>query len=170
MPVASIESVMTELFTAPLEAAVNADREYRKTWTRWMKDQLTLVSVPSPNPASPPALRDGVKIDDILKTAPAVSLDGVIDLSITMRIASVKQKEGSLGIGLGLGPVNATGSFGFMSRTAEESVFQVQARFTLSNTGRDLSGELAKAGLTPVDIPSMENAIKLLPPPPEPKK
>jgi hypothetical protein len=151
MSTASIRDVMTELFTAPLEAAVAAERGYREAWAQWMKDQADLAKN-----------NRNVSIPEILRDAPAVSLDGIVEMSVTMRIASVRQREGSVGLGVGLGPVHATGSFGFISKTAEESIFQAQAKFTLSNTDRNLTAVLAKSGLAPANLDDMDNAIKLL--------
>ncbi|NJM55608.1 MAG: hypothetical protein HC841_06570 [Verrucomicrobiae bacterium] len=168
MATASISKIMSELFTAPLDAVVNSEAEYRRIWVRWLRERLELVTEKAADGTT--RLREGVNVAGLLTEAPAVSLDGVVEMSITMRIASVKQREGSLGIGVALAPAQVSGSFGFMSRTAEESVFQAQARFTLSNTERNLASELAGFGLKPADIASLENAMKLLSTTPPPAK
>jgi hypothetical protein len=49
-----------------------------------------------------------------------------------------------------------------MNRTTEESTFQAQAKFTLSNTKRDLSGLLGQYKLTPTDPATLTTAIQEL--------
>jgi hypothetical protein len=157
MSATSITNVMTELFSAPLEAAVKAETQYRRIWADWMTYQLALATKEDGK-----ELRDGVDLEELLKTAPVVSVDGTVELAITMRIAGVREFSGGLGVGLAIGPVYASGNFGFMSRTTEESVFQAQAKFTLSNTGKSLTGYLDQLKLTPAKPDEVVNAISEL--------
>lgn len=150
----SITNVMAEVFSAPLAAVVKAEAQYRRIWADWMASQLALVTE-----ADGKTLRPDVQLSEILKTAPAVNLDGEIELAITMRVAGVREVSGGLGVGLSLGPVYGSGNFGFMSRKTEESVFSVQAKFTLSNTGRDLTGLLAQMQIKAADPAEVANAI-----------
>jgi|GEM_PF-1000077 len=137
MSTTSITNVMAELFSAPLEAAVKAESQYRRIWADWMTFQLALATEKDGK-----SLRDGVDLKSLLSKAPAVTMDGVIELAITMRVAGVRETSTGIGFGLSIGPIYAAGNFGFMSRTTEESVFQAQAKFTLSNTEKDLTGYL----------------------------
>jgi len=157
---------MSELFSAPLDAAVNAEAAYRRIWTKWLQDQLPLVTVPVDpnNPTGARKFRDGFNVEKWLNSAPAVNIDGVINLAITMRIAGVREISGGVGAGLTLGPIYGSGSFGFVNRTSEESVFQANARFTLTNMNKDLSGLLEQCKLDPpkADSNDVNNAIALL--------
>lgn len=157
MSAASISAVLTDLFSAPLKAVVDAESKYRQIWADWMAFQMTLLTKEDGK-----TLRDGVNLADVLRTAPAVSLDGVIDLAITMRIASVKELSAGLDVSVGVGPVYASGNFGFMSRTTEESTFQAQAKFTLSNTQKNLATLLEQYKLTPTDPATLTKAVEEL--------
>jgi hypothetical protein len=157
MSAATISAVLTDLFSAPLQAVVDAEWKYRQVWADWMAFQMALLTKEDGK-----TLRDGVNLADVLRTAPAVSLDGVIELAITMRIASVKELSVGLGVSVGVGPVYASGNFGFMSRTTEESTFQAQAKFTLSNTQKNLTTLLEQWKLTPTDPATLTTAIQEL--------
>lgn len=157
MSTTSITNVMTELFYAPLEAAVQAEKQYRRIWADWMTFQLALATEDDGK-----TLRSGVDPKALLKTAPAVSMDGVIELAITMRVAGVKETRGKIGAGLSIGPIYTSGGFGFMSRTTEESVFQAHARFTLSNTGKNLTDYLEQYKLPVTRPEDVNSAIKEL--------
>ncbi len=148
---------MTKLFYAPLDAAVKAEKQYCRIWADWMTFQLALATEEDGK-----TLRSGVDLTALLKTAPAVSMDGVIELAITMRVAGVKETQGGLGIGLSIGPIYASGGFGFMSKTTEESIFQAHARFTLSNTGKNLTGYLGQYKLPVTKPEDVTSAIKEL--------
>lgn len=162
----SISSVYRELFQSPLKAVTDAEADYRKIWSAWLQDQLTLVTDQVPDPQNQgktiSKIREGVDFQQILKTAPVISLDGVIEVSITMRIASVREFDANLNVGISVGPVYASGGFGFKSSTSQESLFQASTRFTLSNQNMDLSKYLADRNISMANASDVQNAVKLL--------
>jgi hypothetical protein len=157
MSTANISAVLTDLFSAPLKAAVDAESKYRQAWADWLTFQMAILTKEDGK-----TLREGVKLEEVLRTAPVVSLDGTIELAISMRIAAVKELSAGLGVSVGVGPVYASGNFGFMSRTTEESTFQAQAKFTLSNTQKNLTSLLEQSKLTPTDPATLNTAIQEL--------
>lgn len=151
----SITKVLNELFTAPINAVTSAEAEYRKTWAKWLNSQLTLLK------DSGVAITSE-RLEKILDIAPVVGLDGVIEAGITMRIAEVRSSEGGLSAGLQLGPIHATGRFGFSNQSTQESVFQASTRYTISNQETNLKEYLANRGIEPTDESGLLNAIKFL--------
>ncbi len=132
---------MSALFSAPLEAVVDAEARYRQIWSKWIKDQMLFLGI-----------TDATKGDVLLKvldTAPVVTLDGKVETALTMRIASVSEHKGGLSAGLQVGPIFASGSYSMMKRSAEESVFQASTQFVISNQGSNLVDYLKSKGLTP---------------------
>lgn len=134
MSEASISTVFQDLFQAPLKAVTDAEARYRAIWADWIQMQYDLAFDKTKND-----WRAGVDFSKVMQTAPVISLDGVIEVGITMRIASVREISANLNIGISVGPIYASGGFGFMNRTTQESVFQASTRFTLSNQNKDLS-------------------------------
>ncbi|MDX8392405.1 MAG: hypothetical protein R8K53_07550 [Mariprofundaceae bacterium] len=153
---ASISSVIGDLFNAPLQAAVKADAEYMRIWAKWLefKKPLFLDGKGKPLP--------GVDISKMLETAPVVNLNGKIDLAITMRITDVKETNASLSGGLSVGPVFASGSFGFHSESTQESLFQAAASFLMSNQKKSLPNFLSDHNLTLTDGDSVTNIVNKL--------
>jgi len=153
---ASISSVMSDLFNAPLQAAVKADAEYLRIWAQWLrfKKSLFIESDGKPMP--------NIDIAKILETAPVVSLNGKVDMAITMRITDVSKSEGSLSAGLSVGPIFASGSFGFHSESTQESLFQAAASFLISNQEKSLPNFLADYHLPLTDGKEVDNVIAKL--------
>ena len=149
---AGIVDVFGELFRTPLEAVVKAEREYFKIWAEWLEVQIKLLGE---NPT-------GDQIKALLEKAPSVQIDGFIDVGITMRIASVSEQKQGGTAGLKLGPIHASGSFGFAKSGSQESVFQTSARFTLSNHNSELSRYLEDRRLTPTSIEGLKEVKKIL--------
>jgi len=158
MSTISITNVLSELFSAPLRAVVNAESEYRKIWADWLESQLALIT----DPTDPKKFRTGFKAEEWLKTAPVVSVDGMINMAITMRVAGVQEKSYGGSAGLSLGPIYGSGGFGFVNRSTEESVFRANASFTLSNTGKDITALLGQHKLNPASPEQVQNAITAL--------
>ena len=155
MSSASIHSVITDLFNAPLQAAVKADAEYLKIWAKWLTFKKGLMF----NGDTP---IDGVDINEVLKTAPVVELNGNIDLAITMRIAEVKETSTSLSAGITVGPIYASGGYGMDKKSTQESIFQASSTFVLSNQKKDLTGFLKKHNLTIASASDVENVVAKL--------
>ena len=141
-PVVALESIINTLFTAPAEASVQTEREYLEIWAKYLDGISKEIAQRNP-PAStgagaaPKAALDeaGIKalIEYRLKMAPVLKFQGMIDLGITMRVASVEEKEGSLSAGVQVGAFQASGSFGFLSQSTQESVMQARASYSVAN-------------------------------------
>ncbi|WP_019617197.1 hypothetical protein [Psychromonas ossibalaenae] len=153
----SINSVITELFNAPLQAAVKADAEYLKIWAQWLTFKKSLMF--NKDNGMP---IEGIDIDEVLKTAPIVELNGNIDLAITMRIAEVKETNGSLSGGLSVGPIYASGTYGISKQSTHESLFQAASTFVLSNQKKDLADYLNKHSLTIATASDVDNVVTKL--------
>ncbi len=149
----SISDVFEDLFEAPLRAVTKAEAKYLKIWAEWLNIQLKLIGESTRSPE---------QITSLMSRAPTVTLDGSIDVGITMRIASVKKSEGGGSIGLQVGPVHASGAFGFSKTSTQESIFQASARFALSNNNADLSQFLSSQGLTPTSVEDLTKASELI--------
>ena len=156
MTTTSLTSVFRELFVAPLSAATSTEEDYRRIWADWLEQQKQLLSNDDGQ------LPSELDLEKILDLAPTVSLDGVIEVGITMRIASVKEYDVSLQTGLSLGPIYGSGGFGFVNRSSQESVFQASTRYTLSNFDRDLKKYLQDRNIQLTKPGDLENAVKML--------
>jgi hypothetical protein len=156
MGTTSLTNVFRELFVAPLSAATTTEEDYRRIWANWLDQQLKLLSDDSGE------LKPGVDLKKLLETAPVINLDGVIEVGITMRIASVKEFDATLQVGLSLGPIYGSGGFGFVNRTSQESVFQASTRYTISNFDRNLKKYLEDRNITLANPDEMKTAIEIL--------
>lgn len=154
----AISQVLGDLFRAPLKAAAEAERDYLEIWADWVEIQVKLIGDQVLTPE---------QITNLLNKAPTVKLDGFVDVGISMRIATVKQKDYGFGVGvsgasLGLAPVYASGSFGFSKTSSQESMFQASARFNVSNNNADLTQFLIDRGKNPVDVGELKGVSELL--------
>jgi hypothetical protein len=61
MSSANISAVLTDLFSAPLKAVVDAEAKYRQIWSDWMTFQMALLTKEDGK-----TLRDGVNLSDVL--------------------------------------------------------------------------------------------------------
>lgn len=156
MSTTSLTNVFRELFAAPLNAVTRTEKDYRQIWAEWLEDQLKLLVT------SDGKLRAGVDLQKVLDTAPIITLDGVIEVGITMRIASVQEFNASADVGLAVGPIFTSGGFGFMNRTSQESVFQASARYTISNHDKNLNKYLADRNIPVTNPKEVSSAIELL--------
>jgi hypothetical protein len=134
------------------------EEDYRRIWADWIERQLEMLR----DSEDRTKLRDGVGLESILKTAPVISLDGVIEVGITMRIASVQEFTAEARVGLAVGPIYGSGGFGFVNRTSQESVFQASTRYVISNFARDLQTYLSDRNIPVASVKDVENAIAFL--------
>ena len=152
----SISGVLKELCSAPLEAAVQAEADYRTIWLKWIEGEIAMINT----------LDDATKQDidwmKILGSAPAISVNSKVDLAITMRIASVKEVTAKGEVGLAVGPIHASGGVGFMSRSTTESTLQASTSVVLSNNEQNLLDYLGKHNITPTDPTQLDKAVALL--------
>ena len=150
-----VRGVLRELCTAPLDAAVKAEADYRAIWLEWLEEKIRIVKS-----------MEGVDLGDVWKklfeSAPAVSVNSRVDLAVTLRITSVKEFSAEGRIGLTVGPIYASGGFGFMSRTTTESTLQASTSVVLSNNEQNLLDYLGKHNIKSTDPNLPENAKKLL--------
>lgn len=156
MSTTSLTHVFRELFAAPLDAVTQSEADYRRIWADWLEGQLKLVSDKNGK------LKPGVDLAKLLDTAPIISLDGAIDVAITMRIASVNEFSVKGEGGMGVGPVYASGGFGFSNRSSQESLFQASTRYTMSNTNQNLKSYLTERNIPIANASDVNNAVALL--------
>lgn len=157
MATLSISKAFSDLFTAPLRAVVDAEKAYLEMWiTRLKVIQQTYVSGKGANRS----MVNGADLGTLLEQyVPVISLEGRIDTALTMRIAGVKETSGGLSAGLALGPIHASGSFGFVSRNTQESTFQASTSFALANKSFSLTDYLSAANLKMTDPKDLDAAI-----------
>ena len=156
MSTTSLQNVFRELFVAPLSAACKTEEDYRRIWADWLERQLKLLSDEQGN------LLPEVNVSHLIDIAPVINLDGTIEVGITMRISSAQEFNAELGVGLSVGPIYASGGFGFVNRTAQESVFQASARYALSNFDRNLRKYLEDRSITVTKPDELTKAIEML--------
>ena len=156
MSTTSLTNVFRELFVAPLNAVTRTESDYRQIWASWLEDQLNLLATPDGK------LREGVDLEKVLDKAPIINLDGVVEVGITMRIASVQEFSASADVGLAVGPIYGSGGFGFMNRTTQESIFQASTRYTLSNHEKNLKQYLKDRNIPVTDPNEVRGAIDIL--------
>jgi hypothetical protein len=164
MTTTSLTNVFRELFAAPMNAVTKTEEDYRRIWARWLEQKLALLTDKNGK------LRKGVDLTKMLDNAPVVSLDGVIEVGITMRIASVSEFNAEVEAGLGIGPIHASGGFGFVNRSSQESIFQASTRYTISNFNRDLKKYLEDSKIPVTNPDEVKKAIEILKSPLTPKK
>ncbi len=61
------------------------------------------------------------------------------DVSVVMRLTSATRSEGSMNLGLSVGPFSAGGSFGLIKESSSESVIQASAQYVISNSRGNVS-------------------------------
>ena len=152
----SVANVLTEMCSAPLDAAVKAEREYRAIWKEWLAEKIAWYNSLSD------AEKKQVNLSELLKVAPAIEANSRVDMAVTMRIASTKETSAGGKAGLAVGPFHVSGNFGTVSRSSEESVLQASTSVTLSNMGQDLSSYLSQHNIKPTDAAGLDQAIQFL--------
>lgn len=127
MAQSDLTDIITTLFTAPAEASVAAEKQYRRIWMQWLQKTMALLD------AAPEGSDKAKMLTQRLDLAPILKFEAAVDLGVTMRLVSVKAREGGGELGLAVGPFQAAGSFSFMSQSTSESILQARARYQLSN-------------------------------------
>jgi hypothetical protein len=154
MATISISKVFSELFAAPLRAVVEAEEEYLRIWIARLKVIEKVISKDK---------KKAVNVADLIEQyVPVVRIEGKIDTGLTMRIVGVREMRATVSAGLALGPIHASGGFGFASRTTHESVFQASTSFALSNKEFSLKDYLDAAKIAMVEPEDLVRAIKHL--------
>ncbi len=70
-------------------------------------------------------------------------------MAITLRVSDLKQQNGEIDAGIQVGPIYASGSYGFSSERYSESLLKANTRFTVSNQRTNLSEYLKEMNLMP---------------------
>lgn len=157
MATTDLTGVFTTLFTAPANAACRAEREYRTIWLEWLRE-LAALSGAAASPMKPE------QIQAHLDLAPVLHFESLIEVGITMRVASVSEMRAGISAGLRLSVIETSGSFGFVSRDTQESVLQAKAQYTLSNgahmTLKDYLGTMSIDLAGPDDVKTAIGALE----------
>jgi len=158
MPIDDLTRVFTTLFTAPTDAVVKAAAVQRRIWIDWLRDVVRLVEATDDADAKKRIIREHLAL------APVWRISAQVSVGVTMRVASIKRTEGGASLGLGVGPIQASGSFGFMSESSSESVLQARAQYAVTNNDRVVTLEeyLATLDVTPTDAAGLTTAIDTL--------
>ena len=157
MSTIGISDALGDLFRTPLRAVVEAEADYRRIWASWLEAKRAMLVKPGTD-----ELKDGVDMAAVLAVAPVVDLNGKYDIAITKRIAEVKESQGGVSGGLSVGPIHASGTYGFANQRSQESTFQAATSITISNAKMDLSEYLAQHRINVTDPASLDAAVKLL--------
>ncbi|MDI6402417.1 hypothetical protein QLX67_10460 [Balneolaceae bacterium ANBcel3] len=150
-----LSDLYKELFTSPLEAVCETEKSYRKIWAKWIKSQKPFFRKDDGS-------IDAEQIRQLLNQAPVIELDGTLDVDITVRIASVQKKEGSISGGIRVGPVHSSGKYGFSNESSLESALRASTRFVISNHKADLNAFLLERNLSPTSEEDINRLIKSL--------
>lgn len=169
MPVADLKSVFSMLFTAPLEAVVEAEVRYRRLTHECLHNLLQTVNVLYPAPAAgaarSPSQLAAIQslITSQLALAPIFKINASVDAALTMRVASITTKNAEVNLQLGVGGISVGGSFGSSQQASSETVLQAAARYAVhNNTEISMTDFLANFGLTPTDPEGLKNAVEKL--------
>ncbi|MBX3317938.1 MAG: hypothetical protein KF902_13870 [Phycisphaeraceae bacterium] len=147
----SFESLVGAIMRTPIEASIRAEYEYLRIW----HDRLEAIKTANPTPE---------EVKAALDFAPVMTLVGDIQIAATVRIASVRETDGKLGVNIGIGAFGVSGGFGFMNRSTEESVIQISAALKITNGESTLFDYLKNHGniTNPADPNSVANAVAFL--------
>ncbi len=154
----SIKDALIHLFKAPLDAAVQAEEDYRNIWANWIEEKVKVLKKMG--------FKDSdftqEQIDTILDNAPIVDLQGFIDVAISMRITEVRGKDLSLGGGINLGIARAEGRYSFYQSTTAESSFQASTRIGISNKTYTLANYFEEVNIRPANLEELTHAVEQL--------
>jgi hypothetical protein len=159
MAVDDVSRVMTTLFTAPTDAVVKAAAEQRRIWRDWLLDVQRLLD----------GLGDAEQetrkriIREHLRLAPTWKMTAQVSVGITMRVTSLNRAEGGVTLGLGVGLLQGSGTFGFLSESTTESILQARAQYALGNEAEvSLADYLDTLGVSLADATDVSKAIARL--------
>lgn len=155
----TFESLVATIMSTPIVAVTQGQRECLKDWLARLNAVKSLTNF------------EDIKAS--LGQAPMMKLAGNIQIGATVRLTSMRGSNGNIGVNIGVGPVGLTGTYGFMSRSTEESVIQIAASFVLTNGESSLLDylknvrqlDLAKPEDVKTAIDKITEAIKALPDP-----
>ncbi len=152
--------MITTLLTAGPDAAIQANREQRKIWADWLEDIIDMLGEIGEEIDFE---KREIFISEQLSLAPAFKLNAFISVSSSMRIASIDRVDASGGLGLSLGLLQISGSFGMSQQNSSESTLQARAEYTLTNNNElSLSDYLGSLGVKTSDPTELQNAVTIL--------
>lgn len=160
-----LESIFTTLFSAPSKVVVDADARYRQIWMEWLQNIRALITARDTAVGGTPLTTEQQKalIEAQLGMAPVMKLDAAVEVAVTMRLASVTQKEGKASLGVGVGAFQVSGSFGMSSQTSQESILQARAVYNMANNSeKSLASYLKDYSIPVTDAASLGKAIAFL--------
>ena len=157
MVTTDLKEVFKMLFTAPAEASIEAEKNYRVIWLQWLLDLQDLIKIQKLK-----SEKANNAITEHLELAPVMKFDGIIECGVTMRIAAITEKGKSVSTGIQLGVIESTGSFGFMHRQTNESVLQAKAQYTVTNREISLSNYLKNFSINLTSPTELTAAISFL--------
>jgi len=147
----TFSSLLQTIMRTPIDAVTRGEREYLSIWI----DRLKAIK----------KIR-GNTVDDIekeLRFAPVMKFSGEIQVAATVRLASVTESGGKLGLTIGTGPIGFSGGMSYSQRSSEESLIQISATFLLANDEISLLDYLRERDLlAPAQPMDVANAIKEL--------
>jgi hypothetical protein len=150
----TLKEMVRTIFLTPGEAALEAEKGYRRIWADWIADTIGLAK--TSNPADETKQVEALR--NLMQFAPIMKINGQIELGLTMRVASVEGGKGE--ISLGTGPIGITG--GYYREESQESVMTIHGTFTLTNTETDLTQYLALHNITLATPADVTKAVDLL--------
>ncbi len=151
-----ISAMITTLLTAPSIATIDSMKAQRIIWKQWLEDINALVKKADINAQQQ-------IIDKHLDIAPTWKMTAQISLSLSMRVASINRKDGKFVLGLGIGPVQASGEFGFMSQSTSEGSMHASVKYNLTNDNEiTLRNYMDTLGVTKIVPENIEDSIKKL--------
>jgi hypothetical protein len=143
-------SLVGTIMRTPIEAVAQAERDYLRMW----RDRLEAMRVPPAPGGNPVPALSAEEIKATLAFVPVMKLVGDIQVATTVRLASVREMNGKLGLTIGVGPIGINGGFGFLNRATEESIIQISATFKLTNGEVSLLDYLKDVGKIDLAAPS----------------
>ncbi len=154
-----ITNMISCLMTAPSEATLVALEKQREIWSKWLEDIIKLMAKQKDE------TKKQAVIDRFISLAPSWKMRSHLDLSISMRVSSVDKKDGKFTLGLGIGSVNASGQFGFMSQSSSESTLQARLIYDLTNddelTLEDYLKTIYQTDLTAKNIDTIQKELAI---------
>lgn len=137
-----VPKLFKTMFTAPVEAIILAEEEYRKIWLKYLSDLERQVESLDMNDDEEEKKNF---IDNALSMAPVMNFEAAIETETIMRISGTD--ETSVSGGLRLSVLHVSGRYS--SSNAYESTIKAKANYELSNSRKmSLKEYLATRGIS----------------------
>lgn len=146
MKTLAIKDVLSELFSAPLKAVVEAEKAYLEIWADWIEQNIKIAK----------ELDKLEKVNAFIDRAPTLQLQNFVDVSLAMHIAELKDTSGSGQAGINLGLLQVGGRYEMYSSYSAESSFKASTRLALTNTDFSLRSYLKQVQLEPKNLTELK--------------